>query len=222
MIGHLVDATDGYLAAFDTARRGLPAPEPVGVDDMAEKADHAARAFRSIPQVELVERLRRGTEQLIGELTGLSDGDWTQLAVPEPYLGLLPAMVIAEGLLGGYAVHSWDVHHGMHTPHAIPADAADLLVPFVFLLWSATADTTSVETEYSIGIRTTGRNGGDTKINVSRQGLRFARDSLDDCATIVEYDPGTFVLAGYNRVNAGTIHGDPEPAVLLRSILTPI
>src|SRR5262249_32397911 len=127
-----------------------------------------------------------------------------------------------EGALGGITVHNWDVHQGMQTPHAIPADAADLLVPFVFLLWSATADTSAVVTPCSIGIRTTGRNGGDTKIDISREGLRAARDVIDDCPTIIEYDAGTLVLSGYNRVNAGTIYGDPEPAAALRAVLTPI
>ena len=222
MIGHLIDATEGYLGAFDTVRRGLPPPAAVGVHDMAAQSDRAARAFRSLAQPELLERLRRGTDRLLEEFAGLSDGDWTNLVLPEPYLGPLPAMVIAEGLLGGLAVHTWDVHQGTNSPHAIPADVADLLVPFVFLLWFATADTTAVDTPYSVGIRTTGRNGGDTKLDISRQGLRFARDKLDDCPTIIEFDPGTFVLTGYNRVNAGTIHGDPKLAAMLRSSLIAI
>ena len=47
-------------------------------------------------------------------------------------------------------------------PHAIAGDAADLFVPFVFFLWWATADTSSVDAPHAIGIRTTGHNRGDT------------------------------------------------------------
>ena len=38
MIGHLLDATESYLAGFDIARHGGAAPEPVGVSGMAEGA----------------------------------------------------------------------------------------------------------------------------------------------------------------------------------------
>src|SRR6266516_2220510 len=158
MVGHLVAETEGYLRAFDSARRGVAAEEPVGVAGMAKAAD------------------------------------WSGLIVPERYLGPLPAMIIVEGLLGGYTVHGWDVRQGVGAPHTIAADAADLLVPFVFLLWQATADTASVDEPYSIGIRTTGRNGGDTRFDVSDQGLRFAPGDIDECGAILDFDPGTLVL----------------------------
>src|SRR5262249_54940035 len=108
MIGHLIDATEGFLAAFDIERRGLTAPPPVALNDMAKQSDRAARAFRSFPQAELLERLRGRTDQLLDEFIALSDDDWTNLVVPEPSFGPLPAMVIAEGALGGITVHNWD------------------------------------------------------------------------------------------------------------------
>jgi Mycothiol maleylpyruvate isomerase N-terminal domain len=44
MIGHLVAETEGYVSAFDRARRGAGvAKEPVGVAGMAQAADEAAR-----------------------------------------------------------------------------------------------------------------------------------------------------------------------------------
>ena len=71
MIGHLIDATEGYLGAFDSVRRGLPAPGAVGVHDMAAQSDRAARAFRSLARPELLERLRRGTDRLLEEFAGV-------------------------------------------------------------------------------------------------------------------------------------------------------
>jgi hypothetical protein len=107
-------------------------------------------------------------------------------------------------------------------PHTIAGDAADLLVPFVFLLWWATADTTRVDASYAIGIRTTGHNGGDTRFDVSNAGLKFAAGNVDDCPAILEFDPATLVLTAYNRVNAGTIRGDRHVAADFRSLFIPI
>jgi hypothetical protein len=131
-------------------------------------------------------------------------------------------MFVAMGLLGGYAVHGWDVREGLGMPHTIAGDAADLLVPFVFLLWWATADTASVETPYAIGIRTTGYNGGDTRFEVSGAGLQFAASNIDDCPAILEFDPATLVLTAYNRVNAGTVRGDRHLAANFRSLFIAI
>ena len=223
MVGHLVAETEGYLSAFEIARRGgAGAREPVGVAGMAEASDAAARAFRDVPRDELLERLRDNNDRLMQEFESLSDADWSGLMVPERYFGPLPAMIVVEGILGGLTVHVWDVREGLGARHAIAGDAADLLVPFVYLLWSATADTTSVDSPYAIGIRTTGQNGGDTRFDVSDQGLRFAPGDLDECAATLEFDPGTLVLTAYGRVNAGTVRGDRQLASSFRSLFVSI
>src|SRR5215207_1749638 len=223
MVGHLVTETEGYLSAFDIARRGVAAAkEPVGVAGMAEASDAAARALRDVARDDLLERFRDATSRLMHEFESLSDADWSGLMVPERYLGPLPAMIIVEGLLGGLTVHVWDVREGLGTRHAITGDAADLLVPFVYLLWGATADTTSVESPYAIGIRTTGQNGGDMRCDVSDHGLRFAPGDLDGCDATLEFDPGTLVLTAYGRINAGTVRGDQQLAGSFRSLFVSI
>jgi uncharacterized protein (TIGR03083 family) len=189
---------------------------------MAKASDEAARAFRHVPRNELLTRLRDQTERLIHEFESLSDADWSGLIVPDRYMGPLPAMIIAEGLLGGYTVHGWDVRQGLGAPHAIAGNAADLLVPFVFLLWWATADTTSVDSPYAIGIRTTGQNGGDTRFDVSDDGLRFAPGDIDECRAILEFDPATLVLTAYGRINGGTVRGDQQLATSFRSLFVSI
>jgi uncharacterized protein (TIGR03083 family) len=223
MIGHLVDATESYLTGFDIARRRSgAAPESVGVAGMAKASDEAARAFRHVPRDDLLARLREDTDQLLGELESLSDADWSGLIIPDRYMGPLPAMIIAAGLLGGSTVHGWDVRQGLGAPHAIAGDAADLLVPFVFLLWWATADTASVEAPYAIGIRTTGHNGGDTRFDVTTTGLQFAPANIDDCPAILEFDPATLILTAYNRINGGTVRGNQQLATNFRSLFISI
>ena len=71
-------------------------------------------------------------------------------------------------------------------------------------------------------MRTTGRNGGDTRIDVSEKGLRVKPGDLDGCAAVLEVDPGTLVLTAYNRVNAGTVHGDRRMVADFRSRLVAI
>jgi uncharacterized protein (TIGR03083 family) len=222
MIGHLLDVTESDLTSFDIARHGGVAPQSVGVAGMAKASDEAARAFRKVPRDRLLARLRDETDRLMQEFEALSDADWSGLVVPDPYMGPLPAMIIAVGLLGGYAVHGWDVRQGLGAPHAITGDAADLLVPFVFLLWRATADTSSVKAPYAIGIRTTGHNGGDTRFDVTDGGLRFAPANIDNCAAILDFDPATLLLTAYGRVNGGTVRGDRQLATNFRSLFVSI
>jgi uncharacterized protein (TIGR03083 family) len=222
MVGHLIDATESYLTGFDIARHGGAAPEPVGVAGMAKASDQAARAFRSVPRDELLARLRDDTDRLIHEFESLSDADWSGLIVPDAYMGPLPAMIIAAGMLGGTTVHGWDVRQGLGTPNAIAGDAADLLVPFVFLLWWATAETASVDTPYAIGIRTTGRNGGDTRFDVTDKGIQFAPGIIDTLPAILEFDPATLILTAYNRINGGTVRGDQQLATKFRSLFVSI
>ncbi len=222
MVGHLVDATEASLSAFDLARKGKPGPDAVGVAGMAAATDNAARAMRSVPRDERLARLRDKTALLMAEFESLADSEWSGLVIPDPYMGPLPASVVAAGLLGGYTVHGWDVRQGLGAPHEIAGDAADLLVPFVYLLWWATADSSSVVEPYSIGIRTTGVNGGDTRFDVSPTAVAFAAGDIDDCAAILELDPGSLVLTAYNRINGGTSRGDARFVTSFRSLFVAI
>jgi uncharacterized protein (TIGR03083 family) len=217
MVGHLVDAIESYLAGFAHARDGTPPPEAIGAAGMADATDRAARAFRDQPREELVERLHARHDELMHEFAELSDADWSELLVHDKYLGPLPAMIVVEGLLGGSAVHTWDIYQGMGERHGLRADTADLLVPFVFLLWTVTAQPEPGSEPFAIGIRTSGRNGGDVRADVDAAGIRFTDASIDDCRTIVEFDPATLVLTAYGRVSAGTVHGDPSDAARLLS-----
>jgi uncharacterized protein (TIGR03083 family) len=221
MVGHLVDATESFLTGFAAARRS-EAIDPVGFAGMADATDQAARALRTVPRNDLLERLRHQNGRLLAEFSSLSADEWTNLVVPDRYAGPLPATAVATGLLGGYTVHGWDVGEGTGRPHAIPADAADLLVPFVFALWSVTAQTDEVDSPFSVGIRTTGHNEGETRIDVSKGNIRFSPAAIHDCDAVLDVDPGTLVLIGYGRVNAGSLHGDAGVMRRFRSLFRPI
>jgi len=221
MVGHLVDATDSYLDGFDAARHGRAVPS-AGFADMAAATDAAARAHRDDDRDELLAQLTAQSERLFIEVESLSAEQWTNLVVTDRYAGPLPALAIATGLLGGFAVHHWDVCEGIGRSHCIAADTADLLVPFVFALWGATVDGGRVDEPFAIGIRTSGRNGGDTRVDVDGHGVRFERTTLDDDVTVIELDAATFVLWGYGRVNAGTVHGDGALVPRFRAVFRAI
>ena len=184
--------------------------------------DQGAKTFRKVPREELIGRLRDDSERMMGEFTSLSADDWAGFMVPHKYMGPLPAMFYPMFQIVDYAVHGWDIREGMRKPHAMSGDAADLLVPVIFVLWSATADVSTVDRPYTVGIRTTGHNGGDMRADVSSDGVQFSPGDIEDCAAVLEYDPATLVLTGYARMNGGTARGDEELAGKLRDLFFPI
>lgn len=222
VVGHLVDTTEGYLPAFAGARDNAAADEPLGLRDMAELVDQGARGLREVPREELIGRLRDDSETMMADFKALSADEWASLMVPHKYMGPLPAMFYPMFQIVDYAVHGWDIREGMRTPHAMSGDAADLLVPVIFVLWSATADVSAVDRPYTVGIRTTGHNGGDMRADVSSDGVQFSPGDIDDCDAVLEFDPATLVLTGYARMNGGTARGDEEVASKFRDLFFPI
>jgi len=222
LVGHLVDASDVFRSGFERARSGLESPSPAAASGMAQATDEAARSFRSVSRTELLARLEDGTLELLRLLESLTDAEWTGLPYPDPFFGPLPPTIVVAGALGGNCVHGWDIQQGRGGPHALRGDTVDLLVPFVDLLLWATANTAGVEAPYAIGVRTSGPNGGEIRWDVSSEGVRYGPGQLSDCAAVLDFDPATYVLTGYGRVNSGTVRGDLEAAARFRSLFVPI
>ncbi len=222
VIGHLVDTTEGYLPAFGQARTGGTAPEAHGLQVMAELVDEQARSLRKVPRDELLERLHDAADRMMAEFEALSDDEWTSLIVAHNYMGPLPAMFYSVFQLVDYAVHSWDIREGQGQPHGLSGDAADLLIPVIYILWQATADVSGVDQPFSVGVRTSGHNGGDVRFDVSSEGVQYAPGDVSDLPAILEFDPATLVLTGYARMNGGTVWGDRELAGRFRSLFFPI
>jgi uncharacterized protein (TIGR03083 family) len=222
VIGHLVDTTEGYLPNFDIGRQGGAGPEPHGLVPMSELVDAWARALRKVPREELLDRLRDDAERMMGVFADLTPEDWTGLTVPHNYMGPLPAMFYPVFQLVDYAVHAWDIREGIGQPHGLGGDAADLLVPVIFILWQATADVSGVDEPFTVGVRTSGHNGGEMRCDVSSEGMQFAPGDVSDCPAVLEFDPATLVLTGYARMNGGTVRGDRELAGRFRALFFPI
>ena len=208
VIGHIVDTTEGYFRAFDTARAGGEAPPPFGLVAMHELAGRSAQAIGAESQQELLSRARADLDKMMSILEPLTADEWTGMIVPHAYMGPVPAFVYAGGQLMDYGVHTWDIRQGRGQAHALSADAADLLVPFMFIIWQSTIRPDADLTPFSIGIRVSGRNAGDTRVSIGEGGMNYEPGSIDDLPAMLEFDPGSMVLTAFGRVNGGTASGD--------------
>jgi uncharacterized protein (TIGR03083 family) len=209
VIGHLVDTTEAYFTSFDAARGKGTAPEPLGLRDMATYVDEGARALsRTVPQADLLGRLRAARERMLGIAAELTDDEWAGLMVPHKYMGPIPAAFYPIFQVVDYTVHSWDIRQGAGRGHGLDGDAADLLVPLCFGLWQFTCDLSGME-PFTVGIRiASGANAGDSVASVTGDALTFTPGNIDHLSDSIEFDPASFVLTVYGRINGGTYRGD--------------
>lgn len=210
VIGHLVDTTESYFTAFDVARGQGEAAPAYGLPGMAARVDQQARAFREVPQAELVARLRADLDRMMGILGDLTEDEWGTLMVPHFYMGPLPAFFYPAFQLMDYGVHSWDIRQGMGRAHGLAGDTADLLAPFMLILWQATASTESATEPFEVGVRVaSGPNAADYRVRVAPDGFVHEAGEVGELPVTFEFDPASLVLTAFGRVNAGTYRGDP-------------
>ena len=205
-VAHLVDTTESYFVAFDSARANAEMPPAYGLPRMAARVDEQALALRSEPRAALLDRLRTDFDKMMEIFDGLSEEDWTGLIVSHFYMGPLPSFFYPAFQLMDYGVHSWDIRQGTGRAHGLSGDAADLLVPFMFVLWKYTTAGDSQRSD--IGIRiTSGANAGDTRVSVGPDGMSYEAADVSDLDAVLEFDPGSFELTAFGRSNSGTIRG---------------
>jgi uncharacterized protein (TIGR03083 family) len=211
VVGHLVDTTESYFVAFDAARSHRDVEPAYGLPGMAARVDQRAQSLRNEPRAALVERLRGDFDKMMETFDALSEDDWTNLQVPHFYMGPLPAFFYPAFQLMDYGVHSWDVRQGTGRAHGLSGEAADLLTPFMFVLWKYTVAGDPQPCELGIRI-TSGPNAGDTVVSVGTDGMDYRPGPLTGLPAVLEFDPGSFVLTTFGRSNAGTIRGDRSVA----------
>jgi hypothetical protein len=171
-----------------------------------------AQALREQPRAALVDRLHTDFDKMMGIFDALTEDEWSNLLVPHFYMGPLPAFFYPAFQLMDYGVHSWDVRQGTGRAHGLTGEAADLLTPFMFVLWKYTV-TSGEQQPCTLGIRIcSGPNAGDTRVSIGADGMDYAAGDVSDVAAVLEFDPGSFVLTAFGRTNAGTIRGDTAVA----------
>jgi uncharacterized protein (TIGR03083 family) len=207
VVGHLVDTTEGYFAAFEKARSGADATAH-GLAVMHERAGEAATEFRALSQPELMARVRADFDRMMAILEPLTADEWSGLIVPHSYMGPVPAFIYAAGQLMDYTVHSWDIRQGTGRAHGLPSEAADLLVPFMFIIWQSTVRADTDPSPFSLGVTVSGRNAGSYRINVADKAMSYEQGDIGDLPTVIDFDPGSMVLTAFGRSNSGTVRGD--------------
>jgi uncharacterized protein (TIGR03083 family) len=212
IVGHIVDTTEGYFAAFDAARGEGEVEAPYGLPAMSKRANEMATSFRDVPKAEMMDRLRGDFTRMMSILEPLGPEEWTGLMVTHIYMGPVPAFFYAAGQLMDYGVHSWDIREGSGRPHALSGDVADLLVPFMFAIWQGTVRPEAVTEPCEIGIRVGGRNAGDFRVSVTDQGMTYEQGDIDDLPAVIEFDAASMVLTAFGRINGGTVKGDRDVA----------
>jgi uncharacterized protein (TIGR03083 family) len=220
VVGHMIDATEGYFPGFELARASQEAPDqPIGLRPMAERLDERARSHRSASQQEVIGRWRSDLEKAMGIYESLSDEEWTGMMVFHPYAGPLPAAFYPWFQLVDYGVHSWDIREHRGEPHGLAGDTADMLAPLGLIVWQITADTDNVGTPFTVGVRnTSGANAGTWQMKVAKEGLAYEPGPVDDLPAVLEFDPATLVLTSYGRMRGGTTRGDTDVANRFRSL----
>jgi uncharacterized protein (TIGR03083 family) len=209
IVGHLVDTTEGYFAAFDAARAHNDGPAAFTLDRMSQVAGDRAIEFRTASQAEMLDRLQTDFSKVMELLSAIGPDEWSSFIVTHPYMGPVPAFFYAAGQLMDYAVHGWDVREGSGAAHAMDGEAADLLVPFMFVLWQSTIRPDADKSPFEIGIRvTSGHNAGDFRVSISPDGMSYALGAVDDLPTVLEFDAASMVLTAFGRINGGTVRGD--------------
>jgi uncharacterized protein (TIGR03083 family) len=223
IVAHIVDTTEGYLERWEATRAGRAPDALAPLDAMATTADERARALRDIPQQELLDRLREDFNRAMAMFEEVNESDWSGFMVTHGYMGPLPAFFYPVGQLMDYGVHSWDIREGLGMPHFLSADVADLLVPFMFIVWQATTDVSRLDgSRLDVGIRVTGRNAGTFRVTCTSEGMAYEPGSIDDAPTVLDFDPASLVLTAFGRIRAGTAYGDLEGARRFASLFFPI
>src|SRR5919204_6434303 len=209
VVGHLVDTTEAYFVSFDAARGKGEAAEALGLRIMAQRVNEHATAFRGESQQAMTERLRTDFAKMMETFEALGPDDWGGLMVPHVYMGPLPAFFYPAFQLMDYGVHSWDIRQGTGRAHGLEGDAADLLVPFMLIVWQATADVSADAEPATVGVRVSaGHNAGTWRLSAGPSGLTYEPGDTDDLPATLVFDPGSFVLTAFGRSNSGTICGD--------------
>ena len=218
-VGHLVDVTEGYLERFALARAGKPFPDPRGVTGMAEMLDDAAKRFRSSPRTEVIARLKASSAKLFELFDGLTPEQCTGELVPHVYMGPLPAFFYPIWQLVDYSLHSWDIRAGLGETQPLSDDAANTLIPIMFIVLQNTVDAEQAKGfDTTWGVRVSGDQGGSWKLQLKDGKLTYEEASVAGCPVVFNFDPNDWALTVYQRFPGGTAIGDRELAYRIRRL----
>jgi len=95
--------------------------------------------------------------------------------VTHSFMGPGSAFIYAAGQLMDYGVHTWDIEQGTGSAHGISGEAADLLVPFMFVIWHTDQTGRRHEPVHHRHPGDRRHNAGGYGSRISDQGMRTSR-----------------------------------------------
>lgn len=159
---------------------------------MQERLDEGAKSHRELAQGDALERLRTDFEKMTEISAALGPDEWRGQLVGHKYMGPLPAFFYPVFQLMDYAMHGWDIRQGTGRAHELVGDTADMLVPFMFILWQATTEVPADSEVLALGVRVSGRNAVDYLVSITSEGLSYAQEDVSGMPAVIEFDPGAW------------------------------
>jgi uncharacterized protein (TIGR03083 family) len=219
VVGHMVDVTEAYIERFTLARGGEIFPQAHGLPVMAGMLDQAAKRFRTSPRPQLISRLKESSAKLFEVLDSLTPEQWTGELIPHVYMGPLPTFFYPAFQLMDYSLHSWDIRAGLGESKPLTDDAANTLIPYMFILLKYTVDAEHAKgVDASWGVRVSGDQGGSWKLSVKDGELTYEEGSVAACPVVFNFDANEFVLNAFQRIQGGAAIGDQATARVVREL----
>ncbi|HEX2647848.1 MAG TPA: maleylpyruvate isomerase family mycothiol-dependent enzyme [Candidatus Dormibacteraeota bacterium] len=215
LVGHMIDVTEGYFRNWDAATGNTEPTAPMGLPVMAETLDDHAKAFRSLPREEAIERFKKNAEKLDKMLDGLTPEQWEGgLMVSHPYSGPVPAGFYASFQVMDYGVHPYDIEYGLGNKLAtIDEASAGIILPFAFIFWQYQVDQKEAEgQDFTYGIDVAGPWGGKWRITVKdgKWTPQPEKGNFEGCDALFHFDSAAdLVLTFFGRFPGGSASGDP-------------
>jgi uncharacterized protein (TIGR03083 family) len=219
VVGHLVDVTEGYIERFGLARAKEAFPEALGLPGMAALLDSGAKRFRSSSRPQLIARLKASSTKLFEIFDALTPEQWTSEQIPHVYMGPLPTMIYPAFQLIDYSVHTWDMRAGLGEIQPLSSDAANTLIPYMFIVLQVTVDAEAAKGfNATWGVRISGEAGGSWKLELKDSKLTYEEGSVAGCPVVFNFDPNDWVLTAYQRFPGGAAIGDRQLAYKIRRL----
>lgn len=219
VVAHMVDVTEAYIERFALARARDPFPQAHGLPVMAGMLDESAKRFRSSSRTQLISRLKEASNKLYEIFDALTPDQWTGELVPHVYMGPLPTFFYPAFQLMDYSVHSWDIRAGLGESRPLSDDAANALIPYMFVLQKYTVDAEHARgVDATWGVRVSGDQGGSWKLSVKDGELSYEEGSVAACPVVFNFDANEFVLNAFQRIQGGAAIGDQATAKVVREL----
>jgi uncharacterized protein (TIGR03083 family) len=219
VVGHLVDVTEGYIERIGVARAKETFPDALGLPGMARMLDQGAKRFRSSSRTQMIARLKESSKKLFEIFDGLKPDQWTGELVPHVYMGPLPTMIYPAFQLIDYSVHAWDMRAGLGTMKPLSDDAANTLIPYMFIVLQSTVDAEQAKGfNATWGVRISGEAGGTWKLQLKDGALTYEEGSVADCPVVFNFTANDWVLTAYQRFPGGAVIGDRQLAYRIRRL----